>query len=129
MIHLAEGAGAGNGNQNLWVVIIGAAVSIVTAFIVPAFTLRSSNRSATQQQQAAVLAQGNELYNRLKAQCDEAEQERDEARREADIYRKERDVALDELARLKHRVWAAGHDPETIGREPPNARPEKRSGR
>lgn len=131
MIHLVEGAASGgSGDNNLWVVIVGAVVSVITAFIVPAFTLRSSNKSATQQQHQAVLQQGNALYDRLKSTCDVAEKERDEARREADAYRKERDAALDDLNRLKHRVWAGGHDPETIGREPPHARPpQERQGR
>lgn len=99
--------------------VIGALVSVVTAVAVPYFTLRSSSRAATQQQHARVVEQGNLQYERMQRLCDEAEHERDEARREADAFRRERDGALDDLARLRHRVWAAGFDPDTIGREPP----------
>lgn len=125
MIFLAaEGANAASGNSNLIPIIIGAVATLITAFVVPSFTLRASTRAQSQQQAQAVLQQGNVLYDRLQKQLDEAEKERDEARREADAYRKERDQALDDLARLKHRVWAAGHDPEMIGRGPtPNGPP------
>lgn len=116
-MYLAEAASAGN--SSLTAIIIGAVVSIITAITVPAFTLRSSTRAAQQQAQQAVLQQGNLQYDRLKAACDEAEKERDEARRDAGAYRRERDDALDELARLRHRIWAAGLDPDTIRREPP----------
>lgn len=122
MIYLAEAAGASNGS--LAAIIVGAIVSVITAIAVPAFTLRSSTRATQAQQQQNVITQSNELYNRLKAQCDEAERELDEARKEVNTYRRERDETLDELARLRHRVWAAGLDPDTIGREtPPHAKP------
>lgn len=124
VIFLAAEATPAAGNNNLWVVIIGAIATLITAFVVPSFTLRASSRAQSQQAQQVVLQQGNVLYDRLQKQLDEAEKERDESRREADAYRRERDTALDDLARLRHRVWAAGFDPEMIGRgSPPDARP------
>lgn len=116
MLYLADAAGPGN---SIIAIVIGAIVSVVTAVAVPYFTLRSSSRATAQQQQAKVVEQANLQYDRLQRLCDEAERERDEAHRETDAYRRERDAALDELARLRHRVWSAGLDPDTIGREPP----------
>lgn len=99
-------------------IVLGAVSTIVVAIVTGVTTLRSNTRATALQQQQALEARSDKQYDRLVTQLDEAERDRDAARAEAAAYRRERDQAQDDYARLRHRVWLAGHDPDLIGREP-----------
>lgn len=124
MIYLASDAGSIAGS---YVGPVLAAIGVVvTAALTAITTLRTSQRASALQQQQALEARSDKQYERAIAQRDEAETELEKARANYDAMRKQRDEALEELARLKQRVWVAGHDPETIGREPGTNEPRPR---
>lgn len=124
VIYLAEGASWIS--SNVLGPVLGALGVIATAVFTTITTLRTSQRATALQQQQQLEARSDKQYERLQKQLDETESELDKARDVADALRRERDEALDNLARLRHRVWAAGHDPETIGREPGTNDPRPR---